>query len=104
LVLKNKKKKESGVLKNGTNIFGTLYDKVGEGWHPLMDTFVDLVQWDTQFNGMPPVEITGVDEKAKSLRIYYIGGNKTTDAYAAFVRSLSDKLCEYCGSNRCGCI
>lgn len=85
------------------NIFGTLYEKVGEGWHPLMDTFSDLIVWDTQFNKMPPVEITGVDEKAKSLRIYYNGGNSATDAYASFVRNLSYRICEECGSDNCEC-
>lgn len=85
------------------NIFGLLYDKVGEGWHPIMDTFADLVLWDTTYNSMPPVEITGVEEKGKSLRIYFVGGNKQTDAYATFARNLSLRICEDCGISKCEC-
>ena len=86
------------------NIFGQLYDKVGPGWHPLMDTFSDLIEWDCKFNKMPPVEITGVEEKGKSLRIYFRGGNTATDAYATFTRNLSYKICEECGIQNCECI
>lgn len=85
------------------NIFGVLYEKVGSGWHPLLDTFNDLVVWDMELNKMPPVEITGVDEKGASLRIYFIGGNAQTDAYASFVRNLSYRICEMCGSPKCEC-
>jgi hypothetical protein len=85
------------------NIFGALYEKIGEGWHPLMDTFANLIHWDVQMNKMPPVEITGVDEKAGGLRIYFIGGNAQTDAYATFVLNLSYKICEMCGSPKCEC-
>jgi hypothetical protein len=68
-----------------------------------MDTFADLVEWDVRYNKMPPVEITGVDEKSKSLRIYFIGGNNVTDGYASFVRNLSYRVCEQCGVTDCGC-
>lgn len=85
------------------NIFGTLYEKIGHGWHPLMDTFAELVEWDIQMNKMPPVEITAVDEKGESLRIYFNGGNSQTDAYASFVRNMSYRVCEMCGSSRCEC-
>jgi hypothetical protein len=69
-----------------------------------MDTFSDLVVWETQVNSMPPVEITGVEEKFKQLRIYYRGGNSTTDAYANFVRELSHRICEDCiPESRCDC-
>lgn len=82
-------------------MFGALYDKIGEGWHPVMDTFADLVMWDMEYNSMPEVIITGVDEKQKSLRIYYNGGNKQTDAYASFAKALSSKICETCGRAEC---
>ena len=86
------------------NIFGTLYDKIGEGWHPLLDIFAKLIQWDIEFNKMPPVEITGVDEKQGSLRIYYRGGNQTTDAYVNIIRELSELTCEDCGgTTSCQC-
>ncbi len=77
------------------NIFGQLYEKIGEGWHPLMDTFSDLVLWDIEFNKMPPVEITGVDEKNGSLRIYYNGGDQRTDSYANYARRASERYSEY---------
>lgn len=89
--------------KNGETIFGPLYDKVGEGWHLLLDTFSDLIIWDMEFNSMPAVEITGVEERNQTLRIYFTGGNEMTDAYANYVRNLSIRLCEDCGSAHCDC-
>jgi hypothetical protein len=91
------------VNENGKTISGPLYDKIGEGWHPLLDTFDDLIQWDTRFNNMPPVEITGLEEKQRTLRIYYNGGNSNTDAYVNFVRNLSARVCEECGGTKCDC-
>jgi len=84
------------VNKSGETTWKSFSD-IGEGWFPLVDTFEKLVDWDERFNNMPPVQITSVKEKLGQLRIYYNGGDVKTDAYASFVRSYSERVCEECG-------
>ncbi len=79
---------------SGENIFGPLYNKVGEGWHDMLDTFANLIEWDMAMNKMPAVQITGLEEKRGQLRIYFNGGDARTDAYALFVRDLSTRTRE----------
>ena len=75
-----------------------MYYECDEGWHPLIETFLNLVEYDVRVNGMPEVKILQIKEKFGELRIYYSGGNATTDAYKRFAESMSTKICETCGA------
>ena len=67
-----------------------------------METFIECCAWDTIVHGAPEITDVGADEKLGKLRLYYAGGDRRTDAYAAFVGQLSEKICEECGRPNSG--
>lgn len=70
---------------------------VGEGWHPIIDTLVDIIDWNVVRGKMPPVVITQIKEKFGTLRFYYGGGDDKTMTLVGFAETLSGRVCEECG-------
>lgn len=72
--------------------------EIGPGWNPLVETFINLIERDADYNKITPVVIQQIKEKMGELRIYYVGGGKQTDGYAEFARLMSLQMCEECGA------
>ena len=67
-------------------------EEIPEEWHELLNTFCHACYFDIEFNKMPPVTLSCVQNKLNMLRIYYNGGDTRTDAYAHFAWLYSGKL------------
>jgi hypothetical protein len=74
------------------------YPTVGNGWLPLIDTFLSIVAFEMERHNMPEVKIQCVKEKFGGLNIYFSGGNDYTYAYSSFAMKLSYTTCETCGT------
>lgn len=75
-------------------------DSVPEEWDFILETFIDRINYDINVNGMPEVYDIRFSIRHGMLDVSYKGGNKSTDAYALFARSVSERICGSCGATR----
>lgn len=75
-------------------------DSVPEYWDFIIDTFIERIKFDMNMNGMQDVYDISFSIRNGMLDVSYKGGNKSTDAYALFARSVSEKVCGSCGATR----
>ena len=71
-----------------------------EEWEFIVECFMDRIHYDMDYNNMPEVYDIRFSERNGVLDISYKGGNKSTDAYALFARSVSERVCGSCGATR----
>lgn len=90
------------IIKTYSDLFDSRHGHpaVGEGWLPLVESFLESVAFDIEHNKMPPVKVTCIKEKFGRLNIYFNGGDGIAHAYARLAGELSGKMCESCGTSR----
>jgi len=72
----------------------------GDGWFWLIDKLCEYLQFQTDENGWPQVEAVQVKEKFGGLRFYIGSGSSEIFEVISFAESLSESICEDCGSIR----
>jgi hypothetical protein len=75
----------------------SISDEVPTGWDDIIDCFLTMAEWESEFNQGSPVENVTFQVHKGLLKIDYSGGNHITDAYARFAREMSAKICYTCG-------
>ena len=70
-----------------------------DGWYWLIDQLCyALKTYIESHPDVPTVVAIQVKEKYGGLRFYYYGGNEFTDRIVSFYETLSELVCEKCGS------
>lgn len=72
--------------------------ETSDGWYKLIDRLCSHLQFDTDHNKLPQVEVVQVKEKFGTLRFYTNGTTSEQCAAISFAESLSYYICEVCGS------
>ena len=70
----------------------------GPGWAGLMEALCERLQFHSDHNTMPPVEITQAKEKWGELSVNYAGGDAHAGGLIDMAEALSAHVCEVCGS------
>lgn len=70
----------------------------GPGWAGIMETLCERLQFHSDHNTMPPVEITQAKEKWGELSVNYAGGDAHAGGLIDMAEALSAHVCEVCGS------
>lgn len=71
----------------------------GDGWYNLIDELCSSLQFHTDKNSYPQVETTQVKQKFGGLSFYTNCSDKYLNGYIDFAASMSNTICENCGSN-----
>lgn len=75
----------------------SINEEVPEDWFPIIDTFITMSEYATEYFGSPEIyEIEAIEQRGL-LRILYKGGDQRIDDYAAFAREISSQVCSSCG-------
>jgi hypothetical protein len=70
----------------------------GNGWYNIIDRLCSHLQWNIDNNNAPQVVASQVKEKFGSLCFYIWGASTEQYAVISFVETLSNYVCEKCGS------
>lgn len=70
----------------------------GDGWFDLIDVLCERLQYETDKRGAPQTVAVQVKQKFGQLRFYAHPVSETQFALIDFVESLSERVCEECGS------
>jgi hypothetical protein len=71
----------------------------GDGWYTLIYELCNQLQFDTDHNGYPQIEVIQVKEKWSTLRFYTNNANDFQHGMISFAEAMSAKICEDCGTN-----
>lgn len=92
--------------------FDTFGVECDDGWYFLIDLLCEKIQYhidthnsyDKEYQGgknqIEQVKTLQMKEKFGNYRTYVSGGDRYTEGMIDFAESLSDKICEECGSNQ----
>jgi hypothetical protein len=72
-------------------------DEVPQAWDHIVSAFVTTVTHDIEFNGGVPIDDIHFSVRHGLLYIAYYGGDRITDAFAAFAKQMSYQTCSGCG-------
>lgn len=85
-------------LIKGSDVYEAEKLCVNKGWHPILDTLIDTIDWHVIRGKMEPVKVLQIKEKFGTLRFYYGGGDEHTHYLVRFAETLSGRVCEDCGA------
>jgi hypothetical protein len=68
-----------------------------QAWDHILSAFVTTVTHDVEFNKGVPIDDVEFSVRHGLLAITYSGGDRITDAFAAFAKQMSYQTCSGCG-------
>lgn len=71
-------------------------EEVPQAWDHIISAFVTTVTHDVQFNNGVPIDEVEFRVRHGLLYIAYGGGDRITDAFAAFAKEMSANTCSEC--------
>jgi hypothetical protein len=72
-------------------------DDVPQAWDHIVSAFISTVTHDVEFNNGVPIDEVEFRVRHGLLYITYRGGDRITDAFAAFAKQMSYQTCSGCG-------
>jgi hypothetical protein len=72
-------------------------EEVPSAWDHIISAFISAVNHDVEFNNGVPIDEVEFRVRHGLLYITYRGGDRITDAFAAFAKQMSYQTCSGCG-------
>ena len=74
-----------------------VHNEIPQAWDHIVSAFVTTVTHDVEFNRGVPIDEVEFSVRHGLLYITYLGGDRITDAFAAFAKQMSYQTCSGCG-------